>query len=74
MYPLKIDFCLCKSKINIPRILDIVIYFLIQEFKSRGSLSSILKNQNSTAIPDTIDGHYRDKNKNKLLMAITGYV
>lgn len=51
-----------------------MIYFLTQEFKSRGSLSSILKNQNSTAIPDTIDGNYRDKNKNKLLMAITGYV
>lgn len=75
MYPLKKSFfCLWKSK---NRILAIMIYFLTHKFKWEalwGSLRHTLKNQKSTAVSDTKDGHYRDKNKNKLLMTITVYV
>jgi hypothetical protein len=54
-----------------------MIYFLTHKFKWEalwGSLRHTLKNQKSTAVSDTKDGHYRDKNKNKLLMTITVYV
>lgn len=62
---------------KLARILAVPIYFLTQGFKAETDLRFFKghsENQSSTAISHTTDGHYRNRNKKKLLMAVTIYI